>query len=111
MIHCVEMSLFTAIILTMGCLSLATFNCQGHGPDRVAYISKLCETNDIVLLQEHWLPDEQISSFESKIDGICCHGVSGMASNELLIGRPYGGCAILWKRALLAEITPGETKV
>jgi hypothetical protein len=61
-----------------------------------------------VFVQEHWLLDSQIRSnfFEQNLDDICGAGVSGMLDQNLIVGRPFGGCAILWKRALLASITP-----
>jgi hypothetical protein len=35
--------------------------------------------------------------------------VCGFASNEILSGRPYGGCAIICNRRLHAEFTPVES--
>ena len=34
------------------------------------------------------------------------HSVSGMDSHSTQVGRPYGGCAILWKRELGVTVTP-----
>ena len=41
--------------------------------------------------------------------GHSVHGVSGMPSNQLIHGRPYGGCAIAFKRSLNAKVTPLAT--
>lgn len=32
-------------------------------------------------------------------------GVSGMGSSELLLGRPFGGCTIFYRRSLLSHFT------
>ena len=33
-----------------------------------------------------------------------CHGVSGFDSSEVLRGRPFGGCAVLWRSGLAARV-------
>jgi len=33
-------------------------------------------------------------------------GVSGFDNSVMLKGRPYGGCAILWKSTILANVVP-----
>ena len=34
------------------------------------------------------------------------HGVSGMNDDELLDGRPYGGCLIIWNQSIKATVEP-----
>ena len=87
-------------------LHFATYNSNGHGPGRIEYISKLMMMYDFLLVQEHWLLDNQIDGYFSQIDNICVHGVSGMDSKNLISGRPYGGCAIVWKRNLVSQVSP-----
>ena len=70
------------------------------------YIKRLLQICDVVMIQEHWLFNDNISSFAEKIDGINIHGVSGMTENEYMCGRPYGGCAILWRKSLNCSFTP-----
>ena len=50
----------------------------------------ICNAHSFVLVQEHWLYNNQLDKF-SGIPGICFHAISGMPSNILLTGRPYGG--------------------
>ncbi|ESO95956.1 hypothetical protein LOTGIDRAFT_175012 [Lottia gigantea] len=69
-------------------------------------VSHLREKSADRLIQEHWLLQEQLSLFETKIKGIRVHDVSGMDSNRLLCGRPFRGCTILWKSGLLCNIKP-----
>ena len=37
------------------------------------------------------------------------HSVSGMDDKTILRGRPFGGCAVLWKECLKSKITPVTT--
>jgi len=36
-------------------------------------------------------------------------GVSGFDSSDILVGRPCGGCAILWRSDLYVEVRPIDT--
>ena len=53
---------------------------------------------DLLCVQEHWHLQEDIHLLASSPD-ILVAGVSGMDSSVLLQGRPYGGCAFLYKRS------------
>jgi len=44
--------------------------------------------------------------FSPKLPNVCYHSVSGMADDELISGRPYGGCAILWNNSITLKIEP-----
>lgn len=90
----------------MTALSIVSYNSQSLGAGRVEYISELVTKHDFTFLQEHWLLNAQIPSIESKIPNVSVHGVSGMPDAELLHGRPYGGCAILWKKSLSCKVSP-----
>ena len=48
----------------------------------------------------------QLNDFESKLDNVYVIGISGMDENELLYGRPYGGCAIIYNRQFKCNVTP-----
>ena len=74
-------------------LALCTYNSCEHGIDRLKYMQYLVDKNDFVFIQEHWLHSNQISFFDSNLSNVKAHTISGMSSNELLSGRPYGGCA------------------
>ena len=90
----------------LGTIKVCSYNSHGLGAGRKDYIKKLCSLNDFVLLQEHWLLESQLSAFEQDIGDISSHCVSGMDSYNLLSGRPFGGCAVLWKRELSCEVVP-----
>ena len=90
-------------------LTMATFNSKGHGCDRLSFIKFLLEKCDILLVQEHWLFNNNISYLISSMNNVNVFGCSGMDENELVCGRPYGGCAIVWKRDIGAIFEPVES--
>ncbi|ELU02058.1 hypothetical protein CAPTEDRAFT_218117 [Capitella teleta] len=93
---------------TMGTtLNLGSWNSRGHGPDRLIYIEHLLQKCNILLIQEHWLFDSELSklAYNSSTE-ITVMGSSGMDPEKLLVGRPYGGCALLYKTCLRCSITP-----
>ena len=87
----------------------------------------LCDTSDIVLLQETWLVDYDLPFLNSVSLDFYAKGLSSVdTSAGILSGRPYGGIAILWrksiadkcniidyedKRVLGIEVTHGDNKL
>ena len=88
------------------CIKVGSFNCKGHGIDRLDYIAKLMTTIDVLFVQEHWYFDDNIVSLANNMNNVHVHGVSGMDSNVLLHGRPYGGCAFLYKKDMNCIVKP-----
>lgn len=95
----------------MDTCTISTLNMQGHGPDRIEYLNKVFSGTDILMVQEHWLHEHFVNNnfFETNIVNSCSVGKSSMRSDILLAGRPYGGCAILWHRNIMARIKPLDT--
>ena len=62
-------------------------------------VCDLLQCCDVCLIQEHWLLHEQLSLLNVNNDFLSC-GVSGMDSSDLILGRPFGGCAILGRSLL-----------
>ena len=89
----------------MALLAIASYNSNGYAADRLAYMDKLLLTNDVLLVQEHWLMNSRISSLKSSLHNVHLHGVSSMPDNEIITGRQYGGTAIIWNKDLKCEIT------
>ncbi len=87
-------------------LHIASLNSRGHASDRIEYINRLMSINDILFIQEHWYSSSQLNDLESKLDNVHVIGISGMDDNELLYGRPYGGCAIIFNNQLKCTVTP-----
>jgi exonuclease III len=54
--------------------------------------------------QEHWLSEGQLQLLGEIDANFLYAGVSGFDNSDVLTGRPYGGCAILWRSNLAAKI-------
>ena len=100
------MPVYLCYLILVMVTNIVSFNSHGLGPSKVDYISKLCSLYDFVLIQEHWLIQQNLCIFQSKIPGIMCHGVSAIDTTSLLQGRPYGGCSILWSNDLTCRVSP-----
>ena len=87
-------------------LSIGTLNTHGSADDRMMYLNKAMKQHEFMMVQEHWLLSEQLSTFQSSVENVCVHGISGMSDSTLLHGRPYGGCAILWRKDLNCSVSP-----
>jgi hypothetical protein len=107
--QCIVIYLKVLTLILMGTFTIGTYNSHGLGDGRIQYIDKLLRDHDIVFIQEHWQFQGQLHVFEDKLDSVKAHGCSGMPSDQLLLGRPYGGCAIIWKRSMIGQITPVDT--
>jgi len=90
----------------MNQLKVATYNVHGVNDVTLSYINNAMSNYDFLLVQEHWLQNSQLHIFEDKIDNIHAYGISGMNESEITPGRPYGGCAILWRNSLSCRVTP-----
>ena len=66
-------------------------------------ITDFSDSFDICLVQEHWLFNAQLPCLNFNDHFLSC-GVSGMEDGFLLLGRPYGGCGIIFKKSLLERI-------
>jgi len=62
-------------------------------------IRQLCANHDLVLLQEHWLlPNELHLLSEVHTDFLAFGAFAVDIGSNILIGRPYGGTAILFNK-------------
>ena len=102
-------NLITLIIALMNQLTIGSFNVHGVNDTSLMYINKIMCDFDILLLQEHWLFNSQIHLLEDNIDHVNVYGKTGMDESKFLCGRPYGGCAIIWRDSLSCKITPITT--
>ena len=84
----------------MSNLKIATFNCRSVKTS-VDEVRKLCDDNDIVCLQEHWLLPNELHILSTIHPEFVANGISAVdISKELLVGRPYGGTAILYRQTI-----------
>ena len=49
------------------------------------------------MIEEHWLLHDQLHILSSYHEEFSAVAVSGISRDEYLCGRPYGGCAILYR--------------
>jgi len=90
-----------------GSLRICSWNSRGHAADRLAHVDELMQCCDVLLVQEHWLFDFELHKLttNSAFD-LAVYGVSGMDAHKPLVGRPFGGCAIIHKTELRCTVTP-----
>ena len=85
-------------------ITVVSYNCRGYNAVKRNYVNNLLSTADILCLQEHWLSESQLSILGTINDNFTYAGVSGFDSSKILQGRPYGGCAIMWRCALSVRV-------
>ena len=102
-------NLITLYVYVLRMLSIASYNCPGLGVAKLSYVQKLCHDHDFVLVQEHWLLNENLGIFQYRIPGTSSYGVSAIDSGRMLRGRPRGGCSILWRSNLKCAVSTVDT--
>ena len=81
-------------------LRIVLFNCK-NVKTSAASISELCNTNDIILLQETWLCKQDLIFLNTIHCDFYSKGTYNIDLGQGPIrGRPYGGLAILWRKSL-----------
>ena len=89
-------------------LNVISYNCKHfvcEGP-KFDYINSLSDNYSIIMLQEHWLFESELSKLSNVGDGFAFEAKSSMNENECRVGRPFGGCAILWNPMLQCDVKP-----
>ena len=91
-------------------LRVVTFNCHGLR-NSMGDVSRLCQLYDVLLLQETWLSKQDLVRLGLINKDFMCHASSPVdLSTGPIIGRPFGGVAILYRKVLsnLVECLPSE---
>ena len=96
-------------LIMVGNLTFGTYNCRGHSTSRISYIKHLMHSCDFLFIQEHWYYEANLSMLSKEIGRVNVFGVSGMDEMKLQLGRPYGGCAIVYKTSLECTVQPINT--
>ena len=100
-LHVSKMFVFLLIML-----QISTYNCQSSKRN-AGGIQKLCESSDIVFLQEHWLFPSDLVSLNHIHNDYTSFGLSSIdPSASLMTGRPYGGVAVMWRNSLASYVKP-----
>ena len=86
----------------MAPLRCCSFNYRGWNSGKLTLTNSL----DLCFIQEHWLFYDHLSDVCEISPDFIYVGVSGMNSDLLSRGRPYGGCSILYRKSLSSCISP-----
>ena len=89
---------FTRALHLIMVINCVTYNCRGWNSGSVT-ISDFIDLFDICFIQEHWLLADQLHILSSYHPDFAV-SVSGINDDEFLSGRPYDGCAILYRSSL-----------
>ena len=66
----------------------------------------LCTKYDVLLLQEHWLLPNELSCLNNIHPDFLAFGQSAVdLANGILVGRPYGGTAVLYRKSFSDRVT------
>ena len=90
-------------------LRLCSFNCRSV-KNCAPVIRELCDAHDIVLLQEHWLLPNELNFLNSIHKDFLSIGLSAVdLTTDILVGRPYGGTAILFRNNIFSRCSVIES--
>jgi len=90
-------------------LSVCTFNCRSV-KSSLTELWQLCESYDIICLQEHWLLPVELNVLpQFRSDFLSTAPSAVNIDYDVLVGRPYGGTAILYKQSLSNDISVVDT--
>ena len=79
-------------------LTVKSFNCRGLNDHKKCYIGSRLHDCDLSFIQERWLSSAQLDHLNILYPKDYATGVSDIGDEDVLRGRPYGGCAIVWLR-------------
>jgi len=90
-------------------VTICTFNCRSV-KSSIMEIKDLCAKSDFVSLQEHWLLPNEVSLLSRLCTDFLAAGYSAVdIGNDILVGRPYGGTAIMYRKSLSEFVTIIDT--
>lgn len=85
---------------------VSSYNCKSFKRN-IGGIVKLCDVSDIVFIQEHWLFPSDLSLLNNVHSDYMAYGISSIDPTDgLLLGRPFGGVAVLWRNNLAPFVKP-----
>ena len=90
--------------MAVNSLKICSYNIQGLNRSKWEYLNDLVCDQDFVFVQEHWLHNTQAHVISDNLNGVQFSCVSGMDDNELISGRPFCGCVIIWKNTLTCKV-------
>lgn len=85
-------------------IKIVTYNCR-NVKRSLEDIRGLCRSCDIIALQETWLLPDDVVYLNSIDSEFSCTGTSAVDTEAgMLIGRPHGGVALLWRNSVLSDV-------
>jgi len=94
---------------TSNIVRFVSYDSRGMNSSKQSYLRGVLADCDILFLQEHWLSEDQLCSLNMLSADHVSVGVSGFGNECVLSGRPFGGCAIFWRKTLSLAATPVVT--
>ena len=91
-------------------LNIISYNCKGFKHRNYPYIKKMYNKCDILLIQELWLYSSESSIIYSVLPDSDFYFKSSMCDDEFVLGRPYGGVGIIYKKNRQFLIKPVDSK-
>ena len=87
-------------------MRVSSYNCQSSKRNSGG-INLLCDASDIVFLQEHWLYPADLPSLNNLHREFMSFGISSIdVTDSIMLGRPYGGVAVMWRKHLSSTVKP-----
>ena len=80
-------------------IKIISLNCSGVH-NKIPLLREMCETYNLILLQETWITPENINMLDNIHPDFCCHSIFAVAIDRRLVGRPHGGLTILWNNKM-----------
>ncbi|XP_063390109.1 uncharacterized protein LOC134675729 [Cydia fagiglandana] len=88
-----------------GLVQLVSFNCK-NVKRSVDSIRQLCQSSDVIALQETWLRPDDIHYLAEIDTRFGYTGTSAMDTTVGMIrGRPYGGVALMWNKSVFPNVS------
>ena len=87
--------------------NIASYNLRGLNQGQ-PFLEQLMKTYNLILIQEHWLSPDDLFKLSKLNDDFLCLASSAMGqkvSQNILVGRPFGGVGILYNQHLIKNIT------
>ena len=90
-------------------LRITSYNCRSV-KNTCFSVTELTHCSDVVCLQETWLPIQELNFLNTINSEFTYYATSPVdLSSQLLIGRPYGGVAFLYRKSLASCVQRVET--
>jgi len=91
----------------MDSIKIISYNSTGLADDKLCYIRSLVDIQQpqILCLQETWQLNETAYMKLNQLKDFVCEHKSSITDNILLVGRPYGGLAVLWHKNIANHIS------